>query len=143
MRAAVLHWARLCVVQFECRCLLLVVVAMSLSGCFRSEVEVARVANPTGDVEGVVVETNGGATTSFGHEIHVVPAGGRAGDYSLIAVINGATRRGTYGVDLVWRTPTLLAVQYMDARGSRLIVPQLRVGSKTITVALREGEPRR
>jgi hypothetical protein len=44
-----------------------------LAGCsLVSRDEVARVASPDGRVEAVLIETNGGATTSFGYEVHVV-----------------------------------------------------------------------
>jgi hypothetical protein len=116
------------------------ILAMGLIGCFRTESEVARVANPTGDVEAVVVETNGGATTSFGYEIHVVPPGKRAGSASLVAVIYGATRNeNAYGVDLVWATPTLVTVRYLDAKNERLITPEIRVGGRAIWVVLEAG----
>jgi hypothetical protein len=94
------------------------------------------VPNPTGEVEGVAVERNGGATTSTGYEIHVVAAGSPPRDSNLVAVINGPTRNGHTGVDLVWRTPTMLAVQYLQARDAELIVPQIQRGGRTIWVTL-------
>jgi hypothetical protein len=57
--------------------LALVTTFVLLTACSQvSRDEVARVAAPGGQVEAVLVETNGGATTSFGYEVHVVERGG-------------------------------------------------------------------
>jgi hypothetical protein len=56
----------------------------------RNRLGSARVASPDGRVEAVLVETSGGATTSFGYEVHVVEKGRPAGD--RVAWVYGAGR---------------------------------------------------
>ena len=52
--------------------LFVVILSLLLSACgIASEDEVARVTSPDGRVEAVLIETNGGATTSFGYKVLV------------------------------------------------------------------------
>ncbi|HEX6976061.1 MAG TPA: hypothetical protein VF147_16755 [Vicinamibacterales bacterium] len=110
-----------------------------LIGCgLVSKDEVARVASPDGRVEGVVIETNGGATTSFGYEVHVVPKGQRADDE--VAFLYGAVRNEhAYGVNLRWVTDSELVIEYLSARGESLQQDRIRVAGRTIKIALRSG----
>ena len=70
---------------------LLPIVLALLAGCgLASRDEVARVGSPDGRVEAVLIETNGGATTSFVYEVHVVPKGWPASNE--VAWLYGAGR---------------------------------------------------
>lgn len=54
---------------------LFIFASISVS-CFNTEPsfdEVSRVTSPSGKVDAVLVERNGGATTSFSYEVFVVP----------------------------------------------------------------------
>ena len=54
-----------------------IIVALILnSECFSSSDEVARVRSPKGLTVAVLMESNGGATVSFGYEVFLTRAGG-------------------------------------------------------------------
>jgi len=110
-------------------------------GCFRqSRDEVARVRSPDGVIDGVVIETNGGATTSFGYEIDLVAAGGGLPSARRVAFLHGAGRNASaYGVNLRWTRPDAIAVEYLDAKSASLEAPLVSVGGRTVSVALAAG----
>jgi hypothetical protein len=113
---------------------LLLVIAPSAS-----EDEVARVPSPEGRFEAVLVETNGGATTSFGYEIHVVPTAGKPNG-SPAALLYGAVRNeSAYGVNLKWESPNRLAVEFLQAKSVELKASELSVAGREVQVALRPG----
>ena len=110
-----------------------------LAGCgLVSRDEVARVASPDGRIEAVLIETNGGATTSFGYEVHVVPKGRPAS--AQVAWLYGAVRNeNAYGANLKWADDHELVIEYLDAREQRLERASVSVGGRTIKVSLRSG----
>ena len=113
-----------------------------IGGCslFHSEDEVARVAAPSGDVEAVIVETNGGATTSFGYGVYVVERRDRPGSSNEVAGFYGAQRsESAYGVNLRWTSNDTLAIEYLDAKSAKLLRPVVRVARRPIGVVLRSG----
>jgi hypothetical protein len=70
-----LRQGRLRLVRLACA-----LVRLPLSGCFDitgkiTQDEVARVPGPSGGVDAVLFERNGGATPSFGYVVYVVPRG--------------------------------------------------------------------
>lgn len=102
--------------------------------------EVARATSPDGLIDAVLVETNGGATTSFGYEIHVVPSGGGPSASSEAAFLYGAVRSPqAYGANLRWAAPTSLAVEYLSARSAELKRPPAIVAGREIVVHLVDG----
>jgi hypothetical protein len=115
--------------------------AVIFAGCLISRDEVARTNSPSRDVDAVVVETNGGATTSFGYEIHLVPAGRSKYWGTRVARLHGAVRSGrAYGVNLRWRGPAHLDVEYLRAESA--VVESggsFKVSGKTISVTLTDG----
>jgi hypothetical protein len=110
-----------------------------LAGCgLVSRDEVARVASPDGRVEGVLVETNGGATTPFGYEVHVVEKGRPAGD--RVAWLSGAGRNAqAYGANLKWTGENELVIEYLEARDQTLERKTVSVAGRAIKVSLRSG----
>ena len=110
-----------------------------LAGCgLVSRDEVARVASPNGRVEAVLIETNGGATTSFGYEVHVVPKGRPVSDQ--VAWLYGAGRNeNAYGANLKWADDHELVIEYLDAREQRLERASVSVEGRAIKVSLRSG----
>jgi hypothetical protein len=110
-------------------------------GCFgQSRDEVARVRSPDGVIDAVVVETNGGATTSFGYEIEVVPASGALSSARRVAFLYGAGRNASaYGVNLRWAGMSTLAVEYLDAKSTKLETPAVTIGGRSVFVALAPG----
>ena len=107
-----------------------------LLACVSSD-EVARVAAPGGRIEAVLIETNGGATTSFGYDVAVVPAGNSTRFRGNVATLYGAVRSDSaYGVNLRWATPSELHIEYLYARQAALERPSIMVDGRRIRVAL-------
>jgi hypothetical protein len=111
-----------------------------LYGCWASSDEVARVRSPAGDVEGVVVEVNGGATTTFRYDIYLVPAGQKIYGSRAVAVLVGAARsEQAYGVNLRWISDQALSVEYFEAKTAKVAESSVQVGGRDIWVALQPG----
>jgi hypothetical protein len=101
--------------------------------------EVARVTSPDGALDAVLIETNGGATTSFGYDIEVVPRAGKA-DAAAVATLYGATRNGqAYGANLRWVGARELSIEYLQASWTRQKETTATVGNEKITVVLHPG----
>jgi len=104
-----------------------------------SKDEVARVASPDGKLEAVLVETNGGATTSFGYGVHVVERAGKPDD-SAAAFLYGAVRsESAYGANLRWEKSDRVTVEFLNAKSSKLEVPSVSVGGRMVSIAIRPG----
>jgi hypothetical protein len=109
-------------------------------GCSGSRDEVARVASPSDSVEAVLIETNGGATTSFGYQIYLVPKGGRPNSGVQVASFYGAIRNdNAYGVNLKWEEAEKLVLEYLKAHSAKLIQEQATIKGEQVQVSLREG----
>jgi hypothetical protein len=120
---------------------LVVGLSVTLLGCGPSTDEVARLRSPGGSLEGVVIETNGGATTSFGYEIDVVPAGGSIRQGRRVASLYGAVRNDhAYGVTLRWLAPDSLRIEYLRAKWAHLEGSfPVEIAKRAVSVELAEG----
>lgn len=129
--------------MFVVRIFLLFLFGALIAGCIAgdwSHDEVARVSSPSGSVDAVLVETNGGATTSFGYEIYIVEAQKRDNPDAKVATFYGAVRNeGAYGVNLVWDGDQRLTIQYLKAKSERIIASPISVGTQTIEIVLKKG----
>ena len=103
--------------------------------------EVARIASPSGKLEAILIETNGGATTAFGYLIYIVKAGSKplmtekapADFYRL-------TRNGSrYGVNLRWKNDALLYADYLSSTLAHNSGPAVVRGFEPVTIELRSG----
>lgn len=111
----------------------------AVSACWTSD-EVARVPAPGGRLDAVVVERNGGATTSFGYEVYVVPHGGGSWRGIRVADFYGATRSAyAYGVNPRWTSDHELRVDYLSAERATLRAAEAAVAGMQIRVALRDS----
>ena len=127
--------ASLCVVWF----------AVGAAGCESggwSWDEVVRARSPDASRDAVLIERNGGATTSFGYEVFVVPhdAQVREGARGAVASLYAATRNAqAYGVNLRWLADDSLGVEYLHAREA--LVHDAAVGHRPdrLRVVLRAG----
>ena len=100
--------------------------------------EVARVASPDGRVEAVLLEMNGGATTSFGYEVHVLEKGKAPGD--RVAQLYGAVRNAhAYGANLKWASDTELTVEFLEAREQTLEKQTVRIVGRDVAIVLKPG----
>jgi hypothetical protein len=124
-----------------CRfCLLLLA---SLVGCLlfpTSHDEVSRVASPSGRLDAVLVETNGGATTDFGYLVYVVAHRAPTPNRGELAWLYGAGRSTrAYGANLKWESESRLRVEYLEAKEAEVRRERLVLGSDTVRIALRSG----
>jgi hypothetical protein len=109
-------------------------------GCLASASrdEVAAVPSPDGEVEAVVIETNGGATTSFGYEIQLRDRNRRHSE--RVAYIYGAVRNEkAYGVNVKWMSNRELRLQYLTAKNETLERPSVVIAGHEISVGLQMG----
>jgi hypothetical protein len=118
-------------------------LAIVNSGCIAGDVsrdEVARAAAPSGSVEAVLVESNAGATTSFGYDVFLVSPGQSAQPERRVASLYGAVRSASaYGVNLRWDDEHTLALEYREAKRADLERPVFIVGADSVRVVLRSG----
>ena len=119
--------------------LLGIALALSAIACVQDD-EVARVTAPGGHLDAVLVEVNGGATTSFGYDVSIVPSGSAPRSGKGVAALYGAVRSDSaYGVNLRWSSPTELRIQYLSARQSSLSHPLVDIEGRRIRVVLDSG----
>jgi hypothetical protein len=114
------------------------------AGCFdlagsAGREDVAWASSPDGLTHAILLETNGGATTSYGYEIGLHPAPHQGEQPVPAGRLYGAVRNGcAYGVNLRWLSPTELALEFSEARN--LDVPaKVTVGGRAIAVVTRPG----
>lgn len=122
--------------------------ALALGACIAGDGwsfdEVARVPAPSGRLEAVLVEENGGATTNFGYRVFVVPRGQvvRSESRDAVASLYGAMRSArAYGANLRWRAPGELSVEFAAAQRDSVLQPAVRVAGEAVRVTLRPGIP--
>ena len=115
---------------------LVTIYAALACGCAQSWDEVVRVSSPNGKLDGVVLETSGGAATSYSYQVHIVESGKKAkGDSPAAASLYGAIRNDSaYGVNLRWESDATLFVEYFKAQRVSQVI-----GPTTVKVALRDG----
>jgi len=100
---------------------------------------------PDARAEAVLIETNGGATTSFGYLVFIVAPGASVprtgrGVGGEAASLYGAVRSDSaYGANLRWLGRDTLAVEYQRADEDSLLVPAVHLADRTIQVVLRAG----
>jgi hypothetical protein len=105
--------------------------------------EVARVASPDGRAEAILVETDGGATTSFGYFVFVVPKGVKLkerDDKYIVAKLYDAVRnQQAYGANLSWPSRDQLRIEYLSARSADLLEPQINFAGYDVKIELVGG----
>ncbi|HEY3269380.1 MAG TPA: hypothetical protein VGM37_20905 [Armatimonadota bacterium] len=116
-------------------------VEKALDSAFEwSHDEVSRVPSPSHKVDAVVVETNGGATTSFGYEVYLTAPGKPYTDGVEVANLYGAVRNSSaYGVNAKWRGPGRLAIEYLVATNAEISSARALVGGQAVLVTLKSG----
>jgi hypothetical protein len=119
--------------------LLLVLIWPVHVGCdLVSRDEVARVPSPDGGLEAIVIEINGGATTSFVYEVRVVATGESGG--TRVAWLDAAVRSDqAYGINVRWPSAAVLCLEYFEAQTATLDAQRLRVGDREVEIRLLDG----
>ena len=103
--------------------------------------EVARASNPSANVDAVLVETNGGATTSFGYEVFLFPRGQKPkrSDHPVVSLYGAGRNEHAYGANLRWTSNDTLVVEYLDAQHANWLNGSLDVNGRIINVTLKSG----
>lgn len=108
-----------------------------LGGTSRDEVAWAN--SPDGRTHAILLETNGGATTSFGYQVELHPADHQGEPPIGAGTLYGAIRSDcAYGVDLHWLDPTTLALRFESAKQVR-VPSSLVVGGHQIRIVPQAG----
>jgi len=116
-----------------------IVTILLLSACSGSEDTVFKVVSPSGEVDAILMETNDGATTSFGYKVFVQEASASS---SMILVANfyGATRsESAYGVNLVWNTKNILEIQYYKSSSANLVKSGVTLNNIKYLITTKSG----
>jgi len=118
---------------------LIPILFLLLAGCSSSDT-VARVKSPSGRVEAILDETNGGATTSFGYVVSLKATSAPATEVIRVANAYGAVRSDrAYGVNLVWVNEHILEIQYLEARWAKVERAKVLIDGVWITIRLKSG----
>ena len=76
-----------------------------------SREEINRITSPDGKVDAILVETDAGATTSYGYNVYIVPKGGNF-EVGYAAFIADHIKN----LEIEWIKPKLLNISYDEAR---------------------------
>ena len=101
--------------------------------------EVFRALSPAGNAEAILIETNGGATTSYGYIVYLKST---ANKNSKIEVANfyGAVRSNSaYGVNIKWLSGTELQIEYLEAKSAKILTPSIELENINYKVTLKSG----
>ena len=105
--------------------------------------EVSRISSPDRRMDAILVETNGGATTSFGYLVFVVPAGvklPKRDDKYIVASLYGAERNEhAFGANLRWSRKERLQIEYLSAKSTEVLMPTSNYDGSDVKVELRSG----
>jgi hypothetical protein len=104
-----------------------------------SKDEVARAISPTGKVDAVLLETNGGATTSFGYEIYTVEHRAQPSGSPAVSLYGAIRSQHAYGANLKWTSPDSVAVEFLSAKSAKIEKPVVSVGTQTVHLVIHEG----
>lgn len=120
---------------------LLTVVAFAYFSCnLVSRDVVATQRTPDGAYKAVLVEINGGATTSFAYEVYIEPAESKSKSHK-VAYLYGAVRSpDAYGANLRWSANRSLEVEYLRAGWSKNVISRLALDGQEFHVHLADGK---
>lgn len=115
----------------------LILISFFLFACSKSGSEVARVVSPDGKIDAVILESSGGATTSFWYNVCVVPHGTRCDIANSAVILYGASRNDSaYGVNMRWPSNKSLIVEYMRAKNVKIRHATIALGNNLVHVVL-------
>src|SRR3989442_502958 len=120
--------------------LILVACLTACSGILSSEAEVSRATSPGGRVDAVLIEGNGGATTSYWYTVYLALPGRSVAKQGEVAHLYAATRsQKAYGVNLKWEAADRLVVEYFTATAAQLLKPTVSIAGDQVVISLRGG----
>lgn len=99
--------------------------------------EVNSAPSPDGQVNAVLFETNGGATTSFGYDVELHD---RHGASFTVARLYGAVRNAhAWGVNLRWTEGDSVTIEYLSAKREWHINNPVQIGGRSYRVTVLSG----
>lgn len=100
--------------------------------------EVLRVRSPSGEMEAVVFEVNGGATTSFAYEVAIEDSR-LIGITRKVAYTYGAIRnnKGAYGVIPRWVSEEELHIEFYSSGYDEIFSPYQRLFANPVRVEMK------
>lgn len=103
--------------------------------------EIARIRNPKYSCDAVLVERNGGATTSFGYSVFLVPSDKKpkTGDPAVAYLYSAFRSANVYGVNLKWRDENTLAIEYLEAKSADQRNAELNVSGQAFKIVMNAG----
>lgn len=111
-----------------------------VSGCAARGDEVVRATSPDRGVDAVVLESSGGATTSFGYDVCLAPHGEKCCATDVAVSVYGAIRNDqAYGVNVQWADSQRLIVAYMRAERVAMKRSSAVFGNMAVAVDLKPG----
>jgi hypothetical protein len=120
-----------------------ILLLLLLGGCVAaasSHDEVARSASPDGRVDAIVIESNGGATTSFSYALCFAPHGSHCTIADSVVNLYGATRNAqAYGINARWANNSLVKVEYLKAQRTTTAQHAIVVDGRHIQIQLHPG----
>src|SRR5258706_11291865 len=120
---------------------LLATAIIFIAGCAGPQWdEVARTGSPSGTLDAVLLETSGGATTTYQYAVRLVKKDGGFSESVPAATLVGAARNEqAYGVNLRWESSTVLRIEYQSATSTTTSQAPLIVNGIPVTVVLHPG----
>lgn len=109
-------------------------------GCWPliSHDEVARVSSPDGQIDAILFESNGGATTSFLYEVDPGSKQSRRG--KQVARLVGAVRNAqAFGVDLNWKNDHTPVIQCLHTETPPEMQSSVDVDGRNVQIVLHTG----
>jgi hypothetical protein len=102
--------------------------------------EVSRVTSPNGKFDAIIVESNGGATTSFGYDIYIVKYGRKFKDSKRLLNIYGAVQNdNAYGVSITWQGSSTVILGYLKAKSIQKFSESTVIDGQTIELIVQSG----
>lgn len=96
--------------------------------------------SPDRSVDAVVLESSGGATTSYGYDVCLVPRDKKCSATDVAVSVYGAIRNDqVYGVNVHWADSHRLIVACMRAERVAMKRSSAVVGNVTVAVDLKPG----
>ena len=118
-------------------------VVFGVSGCGippASHEIVARTTAPDGQTDAIIIESNGGATTSFWYDVCFARRGENCTTYESAAMLYGAGRNDySYGVNVRWDGTNDLIIEYQTAQSTKVANAPVLPSGQRIDVHLRPG----
>ena len=120
----------------------ILILCFCISSCSitSSKNEVGRLTDPSGTIDAVIIEINGGATTSFTYDVMITTKGSNAKSGNKVATLYGATRNeSAYGVNLKWISNKVLSIEYFDTKSVKSQKDDVTINGNKIQVILKDG----